>query len=480
MVPLGELRYLQQREVMMDFRTERLAALADRVRRRELSSVELVTHAIERLEAVNPGLGAFVAWDGDRALDEARMIDSRIGAGEEVGPLAGIPIGVKDLEDAAGFVTTHGSALEVDSPAATTDSLHVARLRAAGCVVLGKTNAPEYGHKAVTDNVPFGPTRNPWSAAHTAGGSSGGSAAALAAGIVPLATGSDGGGSIRIPAALCGLSGLKPQQGRIPIPGSAGPGTGLLTVEGPMAVTAADIAFALDAVVGPDARDPFSLPRPASSWSDRLVSDAPPARVGWSPDLGFAEVDAQVRRACEAAVEALAASGCEVVEIAAPFREEPALDFLRIWTVSRRKVLGHLEGGPRWDQVDPGLRELVAMGEQVTAVEHARTLDACYAANHDLASVFEQVQVLLLPTCAALTPEVGKLGTIDGAPHDYWTRFPAIFNMTRHPAGTVCAGFSDDGLPVGLQIVGPHFEEAAVLATIQHLERLLDLNLVPS
>lgn len=465
---------------MMDIREIRLAELSRLIRQRELVAAELLDHTLRRLEAVNPHVNAFVEWDGERALAEARVIDERLARDDDVGPLAGIPIGVKDLEDAAGFRTTHGSALEADSPPATADSLHVARLRAAGCVVVGKTNAPEYGHKAVTDNRLFGATRNPWSLDHSAGGSSGGSAAAIASGIVPLATGSDGGGSIRIPAALCALSALKPQQGRVPVPGRAAPGTGLMTVEGPMACRAADVAFALDTVAGPHPADPFSLPRPATSWYDDLVTARPPRRVGWSPTLGFADVDAEVVKVCESAVETLAASGCDVVEVDGPFDEDPSLDFFRIWTVSRRKVLGHLEGTPEWDEVDASLRTLVTLGKDVTAVEHARTLDACYAVNASFAEIFAQVPILLCPVNAGLTPRIGADGTVNGTPDPYWTRFPGLFNMSRHPAGTVCAGFSAEGLPIGIQVVAPHFDEAGALATMAHLERVLDLNLVAS
>jgi Asp-tRNA(Asn)/Glu-tRNA(Gln) amidotransferase A subunit family amidase len=462
----------------MDVRDIRLADLSRLIRRRELAAAELVEHALRRLEEVNSQVNAFVDWDGDRALAEARTIDERLVRGDHVGPLAGIPIGVKDLEDAAGFRTTHGSALEADAPPATADSLQVARLRAAGCVVIGKTNAPEYGHKAVTDNRVFGPTRNPWSLDHSAGGSSGGSAAAIASGIVPLATGSDGGGSIRIPAALCGLSALKPQQGRVPIPGPAAPGTGLMTVDGPMACRAADVAYVLDTVAGPHPCDPFSLPRQATSWHDHVVTAPAPPRVGWSPDLGFAEVDAEVMKVCESAVAALAAAGCDVIEVDGPFAEDPSLDFFRIWTVSRRKVLGHHEGTPEWDEIDPTLRTLITLGKDVTAVEHARTLDACYHVNASLAEVFARVPILLCPVNAGLTPRIGADGTVNGTPDPYWTRFPGLFNMSRHPAGTVCAGFSAEGLPIGIQVVAPHFDEAGALATMAHLERVLGLGLV--
>src|ERR1700736_4085125 len=200
----------------MDFRRETVNDLADQVRSGQLAAREMVSHALQRIDALNPGINAFVALDGDAALKAAAAIDKSVAAGDDPGPLAGIPIGVKDLEDAAGFRTSNGSAGREDSLPATVNSPLVERLVAAGCVVVGKTNTPELGWKADTDNPVFGATRNPWDLTRSPGGSSGGSAAAIAAGMVPLATGSDGGGSIRIPSACCGLSGMKPSLGRVP------------------------------------------------------------------------------------------------------------------------------------------------------------------------------------------------------------------------------------------------------------------------
>src|SRR2546421_3022038 len=194
----------------MDFRTETVVGLAARVRTRELAARELVQHALDRIEALNGELNAFVAVDGERALKEAAVVDDRIAAGDDVGPLVGIPFGVKDLEDAAGFVTTKGSPVFAHDPPADEDSSQVAWLKAAGAVVVGKTNTPELGWMGDTLNTVFGATRNPWDTTRSPGGSSGGSAAAIASGMVPLATRSDGCGSVLIPSAACGLSGMKP------------------------------------------------------------------------------------------------------------------------------------------------------------------------------------------------------------------------------------------------------------------------------
>src|ERR1700737_3456830 len=312
----------------MDFRRVRVNALADEVRSGQLAARELVAHALGRIEALNGSLNAFVAVDGDAALKAAAAIDEAVAAGEDPGPLAGIPIGVKDLEDAAGFRTTFGSAAWAASAPATAPSPLVERLVAAGCVVVGKTNTPELGWKAETESPLFGSTRNPWDRARSPGGSSGGSAAAIAAGMVPLATGSDGGGSIRIPSAVCGLSGLKPSLGRVPVGGEEPPGWPNLSSKGPMARTAAEVAYGLDAVIGPDPSDLRSLPMPESSWTAALDRPHVPMAVAWSPTLGYAPLDAEVRAVCERAVSALADAGARVIEVETVFADDPIMTWL--------------------------------------------------------------------------------------------------------------------------------------------------------
>ena len=287
----------------MDFREHTVEGLAAQVRSREVSARELTQAALDRIAAVDGTIHAFIAVDAELALADADLVDARLAGGDDVGPLAGIPIGVKDLEDAHGFVTTHGSVLSRDDAPAMADSLFVARLKAAGCVVVGKTNTPEMGCKGDTTNGLGPPTVNPWDTGRSAGGSSGGSAAAVAAGMVPLATGSDGGGSIRIPAAICGLTGFKPSLGRVPIGGPTPPAWADLSSKGPITRRARDAAAVLDAVVGPDPTDLRSLPRPRAAWRPQLDEPHPPLRVAWSPTLGYAPVDSGVAAVCAAAIE---------------------------------------------------------------------------------------------------------------------------------------------------------------------------------
>lgn len=459
----------------MDLRTRSVTDLAADVSAKRMSARELVAAALERIEALNPTFGAFVAVDGEAALRDASVIDERIAAGEDVGPLAGIPIGVKDLEDAAGFRTTHGSALEADAPVATADSPLVERLRAAGCVVVGKTNTPEHGFKADTTNLLFPPTVNPWNVERSAGGSSGGSAAAIASGMVPLCTGSDGGGSIRIPSAVCGMSGHKPSLGRVPSGGPHPANWGDLSTKGPMALRIRDVTLALDAVVGPEATDLRSLPMPDASWTRSLGDLHTPRKVGWAPTLGYADVDREILGVCEAAVGRLADMGAEVVEVDPVFDHDPGREWLTLSISGNLRTLGRHRGTPAWEQIDPGQLGLLEWAaSSVTATDVMEAFDACHMANLRLVELFHRVPLILTPTVAGQTGPPGGQGTIDGVQDVRWVSFTYPFNMTRSPAGTVTAGFTADGMPVGLQIVGPQHADVAVLRAIALLEDAID------
>ena len=460
----------------LDLRTETVTDLAARVRSRELGARELVAHSLARIEALDPTCNAFVAVDGELALADAAALDERLASGAVDPaslPLAGIPLGVKDLEDAAGFRTTFGSAVHAGTAPATVDSTLVARLRDAGCIVVGKTNTPEHGFQAETDNPLVGPTRNPWGEGRSPGGSSGGSAAAIAAGMVPLATGSDGGGSIRIPSALCGLSGIKCSQGRVPLGGAAPPSSGLFSVKGPMARRIRDVHAALLPAIGPDPTDPFCLPPPHEPWTRVLDDLHVPARVLWAPDMG-ARVDTEVRRVLGGAVDALADLGTEVIEVGDPLGGDPTWPWWVLWTTYMLRLHEDLLGTPAIEQLTPALRDQVTWAAaNVTAAEVARSLDAIHHHNLALARALEQAPLLLCPVTAGQTPRTGAQGTIDGVEDPFWVRFTYPFNLTRNPAGTVCAGLTADGMPVGLQVVGPQHADIAVLRTLAALEDAL-------
>ena len=455
--------------------------LAGQVRRRTLSARELVEVALARIAAVDPTVRAFVAVDADGARRRAATLDARIARGEDVGPLAGIPIGVKDLEDTAGFVTTYGSALRGDDAPAARDSVLVGRLRAAGCIVLGKTNTPEYGHKGVTDNPLFGATANPWNPAYTPGGSSGGSAAALAAGMVPLATGSDGGGSIRLPASLCGLSAIKTSQGRVPIADGRAPGSGLLSVVGPMTRRARDAAYVLDAVVGPHPADPFAHPAPTSSWR-AAIDGRPPGAVVWSPTLGFGTTDPEIVGACERAVTALASAGTRVVRVDDVFATDPLGPWLTLWVVARYRAQGHLIDTPDWERLSESIQPQIRAGAKATAVDVAAAVDATYLLAARLEDLFAtHAPILLCPTIAGHPPLVGsELGEVAGEATPAWVKYTPFVNLSRNPAGSVCVGRSSRGIPIGLQVIGRQLDDLGVLQAMAALEDLLAFDDAPT
>ena len=269
-----------------------LTELVDRIRRRELSPVEVLRACLDRIERHNAALNAIVILDAERALAAARVAEQRLMAGEDLGPLGGVPFAVKDLEDVAGMRTTFGSPLFVDNVAAD-DSINVARLRAAGAHPIGKTNTPEFGAYMQTSNAVFGATRNPWHLERTPGGSSGGSAAALVAGLVPLVTASDGGGSIRHPAAFTGCVGLKPTFRRVPQRPQP-----ILTFDdtavwGPLTLTVRDAARVADVTFGPSEEDPTALPDAEGSYEAAIEEPPPRLRIAWCADLGqFVQPDA--------------------------------------------------------------------------------------------------------------------------------------------------------------------------------------------
>ncbi|MGH9063898.1 MAG: amidase [Acidimicrobiales bacterium] len=457
----------------MDFRTETVKALAASVRGGQRSAREVVGHALERIEALDGRVNAFVALDGEGAMARARSIDGALARGEDPGPLAGVPIGVKDLEDAAGLPTTQGSAAFAGRGPAGEDSVMVARLKAAGAVVVGKTNTPELGWQPETDNPLFGATRNPWALGHSPGGSSGGSAAAVSAGMVPMATGSDGGGSIRIPSALCGLSGLKPSLGRVPGGGPEPPGWHHLSTKGVLARRMEDVVEGLWAVVGPDQSDLRSLPMPDAPWPGALGDAQVPMRVAWSPTLGYAPVDDEVLAVCQRAVGTIEELGVEVEVVDTVFPEDPVHTWLTLTDAYSLRTLERWRGTEVWGRLDPGLVAQAERALRTTAVDLVRAEDQCHLLNLRLVELFHRARLLVTPTTAAAAPLSGQPGVINGTSDVSWVRFTYPFNLTRSPAATVCAGVTSAGLPVGLQLVGPQHADVVVIRAAAALEAAL-------
>lgn len=439
--------------------------LAAMIRRRELKPSELMTATLARLEQVNPKVNAFVAVRAEAAMEEARAMDEKIARREELGTLAGLPLGVKDLEDAAGLPTTHGSK-PFKNHMPEGDSVQVARLRAAGAIVLGKTNAPEFGYTGFTKNLLFGVTRSPWNLERTPGGSSGGSSAAIAGGIVPLATGSDGGGSVRIPACYVGCFGLKPTKGRIPLE----PSLGMLewndtSVVGPLTRTVRDAAIYLDAAVGYHAADPDSLPHPGISYHAILERIPKKLRIAFHPDFGN-PVQSDVAREVARAVDVFKDLGHEITVI-----NDPITDLGREW-----QRLGATQSYAQLYEILASHREdfgrAFAAGtmsaEHITWRHYGQAYRLRYQFNEWCRKIFERYDLLLTPTIA--TEAFGAAGppfdTINGKPAD---RLKAVagftypFNMSGHPGANVRAGLTDAGLPAGLQIVAERQREDLVL-----------------
>ena len=344
--------------------------VAEAVRSGERKAAEVLDECLVAIEKRNAELNAFVHLDPEAAHRLAAAVDARVERGEDPGPLAGVPFGVKDLEDCAGMPTSQGSLLYKGRPAVDEDSVHVARLRAAGAVPVGKTAAPEFGATCFTSTKAWGTTRNPWDPARTPGGSSGGSAAAVAAGMVPFCTASDGGGSTRIPAAFAGLLGLKPSYGRIPHPRNS---VSMTSVYGALVTTVADAARHLDVVAGPDDRDKASLPPSTTSYERAIEElDVTGVRAGWSDDMGYAVVDPEVLAIAREAAEVLVeAAGLRLVD-----RAFAPTNPLKTWLTSGACDLWQdLERG-MWPERADDLTSLVRYGldssEQWTVPRFAR------------------------------------------------------------------------------------------------------------
>ena len=459
----------------MDFRDHSVIELAADVNAGRRTAESLVQAALDNISAHNGVINAFCALDPERALEAARAVDASVRSGAVL-PLAGIPFGVKDLEDAEGYVTSYGSAFHTGDAPASDDSILVARLKAAGAVVVGKTNTPEFGYKGKTDNVPFGPSKNPWDLTRSPGGSSGGSGAAIAAGMVPMATGSDGGGSIRIPAAVCGLAGFKSSQGRVPNGGPKPTGSGLLTVKGPMTYRIKDTIAALDCCLGDEKSDIFALPAPFDAWLDR-ASGRLPERVIWSPTMGITTVDEDVLRVCNAAIAKLRDAGVEVIEMDQIWDTHPFPSWVVFWTAARARAQGHLRGTPEWEKIDAALRPQIEMGlDQFGAADYAVAIDQCHLLNVQLEAAFKSAPLILTPTTRGHVPTIEGEGRVDGEETADWVAFTMGINMTRNPAGTLPIGLAADGMPLGLQIIGRQRDDFGVLDAMLGMERVFDFN----
>ena len=448
--------------------------LASLVRSRQLSPVDLMQACFDRIDETNETLNA---WSGmrerDELLAEARDMGDAIARGDDPGPLAGLPFGVKELEDLAGFPSTHASRPFRDNYPAG-DSTQVQRLKKAGAIAMGKTNAPEFGYTAITKNLLFGVSRNPWNPERTPGGSSGGSSAAVASGQVPFCTGSDGGGSIRIPCSWTGLPGLKCSKGRITMGPKTMLGWGDTSVFGAMARTVKDIALYTDQVVGTDETDPESLPHPGYSYVDVLDKLPKKLRIAWSPDLGYANIEPYVRRECLNGVKAFDEMGHNIDEVDHVF-DDLGLMWGRVSsTETYATIYDKLED--QKDDFGHAFLKGTMPARKITWPDYGEAMRARATLVNQLAAFFQEYDLLLTPTLPfeAIDARGHWPEEIDGKPLGnalHVVPFTPPFNLSGHPAATVRTGFSDNGLPIGLQIVGPRHRDDLVLQAAYAFEQ---------
>lgn len=436
----------------------------------EVTATEAVQASLDRIARRDPGLNAFSVVLADRALEDAIALDARVAGGEQPGPLHGVPVAIKEEVDVAGCVTTFGG--RGNETPATDDGEVVRRLRQAGAIVVGKTRMPEFGQWPFTESVDGGITRNPWDRTRTPGGSSGGTAAAVAAGMVPVAIGGDGGGSIRIPSAYCGLYGLKPTRGRV----TSDPMPHLwwaLGTTGPLTRTVLDSALTYDVIRGNTAGDRYTLPEPSTSFIAAAGSDPGRLRIGWSTR----PVTKGVRPAKEhvAAVEdtarLLADLGHDVREID-PRYPDPTAAFVPQFFGGIRTEADAVE---HFDRLEKRTRETYRLGSWVTPALLDKALAAGERVSEKANRVFDSVDVLLTPTLGPRPRRVGALErggpvsvALKAAPMIAWT---ALWNVTGNPAASVPAGIAADGLPLAVQLVGRLGDEPTLLSLSAQIER---------
>jgi Asp-tRNA(Asn)/Glu-tRNA(Gln) amidotransferase A subunit family amidase len=454
--------------------------LAAQITRGDRSPVTVVEAYLDRIDARDETRNAYVTVTEDRARRLAEEARTAVTDGEELGPLHGVPIAIKDLfAQTAGVRHTYGSELFDDYVPERTAPV-VERLEDAGAIILGKTNTPAFGNRATTDNTLVGTTETPFAPGKTAGGTSGGSAAAVADGLATLAQGSDAGGSVRIPAACCGVYGLKPSFGRVPNgsrPNAFAEHTPFIQ-HGPLARTVADAALMLDVVAGPDDRDPFTHPDSASSYLSAVDRSIEGESVAYSPDLGLFTVAPEVQSTVEHVLDALEVAGAAVTEVR-PEYDHDAGEIRDAWEtffqVTMAEIAAEISDHHGIDllkdhseAIDPLFRRLVTAGRDYSVMEYKRADRIRTDVYDTIRSLLGEYDLLVTPTLAVPPFDADEPGPteIDGEavnPYSDWMlTWP--FNMTDHPAASLPAGLADSGAPIGAQIVGGRLRDEDVLA----------------
>ena len=445
------------------------SALLDLYRSGSASPVEATTAVLQRIDALNPTLNAFCLVDPDRALESARESEARWQRGEPMGRLDGVPTSIKDLILTAGWPTRRGSfTVDPDQPW-DVDAPATARLREAGAVLVGKTTTPEFGCKGETNSPMTGITRNPWDPTKTSGGSSGGTAAAVAAGLAPLSIGSDGAGSVRIPAAFCGNFGFKPSFGRVP----AHPLSPFGTVShlGPHTMSVVDAALMMNVLKQPDARDWTSLPPDDTDYLADLENGVDGLRVLFSPALGYARVHPEVAAAVAAAVGDLEALGAKVEE-GDPGFDDPLPITTGLWFTGAWTLWNTLTPAQQ-EVTDPDFAAEARLGSEMSNLEVQRLNLQRGALGSSMRQLMQRYDLVVTPSVAVPAFKAKPAGHSPMSPESMlgWTPFSYPFNLTQQPACTIPCGLTSDGLPIGMQLVGPMFGDALVLRAARAYEQ---------
>ncbi|BDG60107.1 amidase [Caldinitratiruptor microaerophilus] len=458
---------------MVDLAYMSLTEAADRIRRRDLSPVELTTAVLKRIEEVEPRINAYITVTAEEALAAARTAETEIAGGRYRGPLHGIPVAVKDVVCTAGVRTTAGSRVLRDF-VPNTDAAVVVRLREAGAVIVGKTNTHEFAAGITTNNPFFGPTRNPWNVDCIPGGSSGGSGAALAAGLCTVAIGTDTGGSIRIPAACCGVVGLKPTYGRVSRQGIF-PLAWSQDHCGPMARSVADAALLLQVIAGYDPADPGSANVPVPDFSAELSAGVSDITIGLPRHWYFERVDPEVAEAVYRAVRILAEMGARVMEVDLPaLRDVMPAQYVVCMAEAAAWHVPFLRSQP--EHYSPALRGTLEGSLLISAVQYLDGLRIRARIAAEMEQALGQVDVLAAPTIPLPAPPIGQEQVnVAGQPEpvlDAFVRLNAPANQSGLPAISIPCGFSRGGLPIGLQIIGRPFDESTVIRVAHAYEQV--------
>jgi aspartyl-tRNA(Asn)/glutamyl-tRNA(Gln) amidotransferase subunit A len=436
----------------------------------ELSPVEATQDVLDRIDQLDSQVRAFCLVDADRALEAAKAAEQRWQEGLPQGLVDGVPVSIKDVYLTQGWPTLRGSRLVSPDQEWPFDGPAITRLREHGAVLLGKTTTSELAWKCVTDSPLSGVTVNPWDTSRTPGGSSGGSAVAVALGMGPLAMGTDGGGDVRIPASFTATVAIKPTYGRVPHwPASP---LGSLASAAPMARTVADTALLLDVISGFDARDWAALPPTSRSFSSALGNGVFGLRIALSPTLGYVDVDPDVADAVQRAAEVFRDLGAHV-ELADPGFADCVQDFHILWFTAVAKTVERLTPRER-ELMEPALREAVSQGERGSALDYLTATATRMAMGATMGTFHEHYDLLLTPT-VPITPFVaGEEVPIGWHSQRWtsWTPFTYPFNMTQQPAASVPCGWTSTGLPIGLQVVGPRHADDRVLAACAAYEQV--------